>query len=158
MKPITNRENYALAALFSECGSVRRTAEGGRQNALFKAGCAVGRFVQRGDLEYSDAKAVLLNVSEVTGLPADEARRVAIAGLDTGIQDAWAENPVHAPHDPNSPWSRWVLSEMTAFDALPPSVEKSYELASGRCRPCADSATECFHEREIGVASYGRAA
>ena len=78
---------YAEAALRDEIANVSTAAEGDRQNALYRAACAVGRFVAGGYLDADNARKALIGASIACGVFAEDGPEM----IDRQIARGFAE-------------------------------------------------------------------
>jgi hypothetical protein len=69
---IARGRHYADAAMADEVRTVAEAREGDRQNALYRAACAVGRFVAGGYIDRDDAIRELVTAARACGLYEDD--------------------------------------------------------------------------------------
>lgn len=77
---------YAKAALAGECKQLRETQEGGRNHATNRAAWNVSRFVAKGELNYDEARAAVVQAALSTGLGKREAEHATASGLQRGTK------------------------------------------------------------------------
>lgn len=79
---------YAAAALRGVLADLSAVTQGGRNQALFRASCRLGRLLaQHSSLERSAVEAELIAVAAGIGLAEQEAARTARRGIETGMQE-----------------------------------------------------------------------
>ena len=77
-------ENYAKAALDSECAEVASTPEGSRNDRLNKASFAMGQLIGADVLNESEAIRALIRAGQNAGLDSEEIERTIQSGIDGG--------------------------------------------------------------------------
>lgn len=75
---------YGLAALQSECDTIRSTPEGARNDQLNASAFNLGQLVTAGQLDEADAARQLLDAALAAGLDEREARRTIESGMPSG--------------------------------------------------------------------------
>jgi hypothetical protein len=78
---------YADAALRSELQAVLASREPGRNNTLNEAAFSLGQLVAAGELDRDVVTEALLRAAGAVGLPAGEAGRTIMSGLNAGTQN-----------------------------------------------------------------------
>jgi hypothetical protein len=78
---------YADAALRSELQAVLASRQPGRNNTLNEAAFSLGQLVAAGTLDRGVVEPALLRAAEAVGLPAAEAGRTVMSGLNAGAQN-----------------------------------------------------------------------
>ena len=80
-----SHDKYVQAALENEVHNVQAAQKGNRNNALFKAACALGSFIPSGALSESEVRQVLTTAALNTGLSEFEISQTLRSGLKTGV-------------------------------------------------------------------------
>ncbi|WP_329559828.1 bifunctional DNA primase/polymerase [Streptomyces uncialis] len=80
--PVLDGARVAVVALTRECAQVSATGEGGRNSALYKSACRVGRFVAWGDIPRHVVEDAFQGAGESVGLPSAECRTTIRSALD----------------------------------------------------------------------------
>ena len=87
--PEKRQRAYARKVLENEAGELQAMrGPGARNNALFAAGCKLGKFVHHGFLPRSEVEAALLGACETNGLIADDGLRQCRQSLESGLSKA----------------------------------------------------------------------
>lgn len=110
---------YVETAIRGELDTVRSSAEGHRNDTLFKAAAAVGSMLHLG-LDENDVAERLFDAAQQTGLPDDEIVSAIRSGFDKGARDprdlVLRESPESAPEVRRPPYPLHVLSpDIRAF-------------------------------------------
>lgn len=83
--PKGDSTRYAQAALAGEAKRVAETADGGRNHATNRAAWNISRFVAKGELDYEEARSVLIAAAMEAGLSKREASHATASGLTRGV-------------------------------------------------------------------------
>ncbi len=81
-------EGFAWAALKSECADLAGMSKPGRNDAVFRIGCLLGRWVWHGILRAEDLESAVKSACEMNGLTADNTWKDVLNTLNDGLARA----------------------------------------------------------------------
>lgn len=98
-------QRYVAISVAGELDALRKTAEGGRNDQLNRAGFAIGRFIPAGLLDEQAAFGALVAAGRKAGLLEVEIPKTVLSGLVAGKARPWIPPTVRASftHDPATP-------------------------------------------------------
>ncbi|MBF0514538.1 MAG: DUF3987 domain-containing protein [Desulfovibrionaceae bacterium] len=128
---------YGLKALEEEVAKVASAPVGSRNETLLKAVAALRGLAAGGELNWTEAEAVLINAAKSIGLEAGEIHATIASGMKYGaVQPRSAPNSAGAPEvlDPSNPMPAPIPFGMQKLpkinpDVLPPGILREISLA-----------------------------